>query len=112
MESGYYPLGAEHDPHAPWNEQEPEVERINVDYSCVMTLPYCDINNSNPDDMLGDFRNQYHTPKDLIELLGQISNEILTDGKVADRRIGFWKSVAANCQHWKQTDEDIVINHT
>lgn len=24
-ESGYYPPGAEHDPHAPWNEKEPNM---------------------------------------------------------------------------------------
>ena len=30
-QSDYYPMGAEHDPNAPYNEREPEVKKVKLD---------------------------------------------------------------------------------
>ena len=37
MESGYYPLGAEHDPNAPYNQVDPEPIEIEVTVSVTMS---------------------------------------------------------------------------
>lgn len=37
IESGYYPIGAEHDPLAPWNQSEPPEEEIEVLVSITLS---------------------------------------------------------------------------
>ena len=37
IESGYYPMGAEHDPRAPWNQSEPSEEEIEVLVSITLS---------------------------------------------------------------------------
>jgi len=50
-ESGYYPMGAEHDPHAPWNQRDPEpvmvpctvMETISRRCECATTEYYREV---------------------------------------------------------------------
>lgn len=37
IESGYYPVGAEYDPKAPWNQVEPEPRKIEVTVSITLS---------------------------------------------------------------------------
>lgn len=37
VESGYYPVGAEYDPKAPWNQIDPEPRKIEVTVSITLS---------------------------------------------------------------------------
>lgn len=37
FESGYYPLGTEHDPNAPWNQKKPKPLNVNCYISCSLS---------------------------------------------------------------------------
>ena len=37
IESGYYPVGAEYDPKAPWNQVDPEPRKVEVTVSITLS---------------------------------------------------------------------------
>lgn len=128
-ESGYYPVGAEFAPHAPWNEQPIEPVSQDIEYSCMMmrtanveTTDYVPGNVEkewdgesyvavrNDDDFsdtdwLAEFKETYRTPKELIELLKETAKE-LADGKMPNRPKSFWKDVMVDCENWSIDDEE------
>lgn len=129
MASGYYPAGAENDPRAPWNEQEPEPVTKAIEYSCTIHRPaMVKTTNYEPDipqrewdgdgyvtvrddddfsdtDWLTEYKSQYRTPLQLIEVL-QSTAEKLAQGVMPDLPASYWKDLLDDCKNWKIEDED------
>lgn len=124
-ESGYYPPGAEHDPNAPWNQSEPDAVTKEVEYSCTMRrtadvettdyvpgtwekdedgFGYRDGDDFSDTDWLGDYKEQYRTPAELIDLLKATAVE-LSQGMIPAKTMKFWKDVVADCEKWTIEDE-------
>ena len=131
-ESGYYPPGAEDDPRAPWNQSDPDPVSQDIEYSCTMrrtanveTTDYVpgtvekewdgegyvavrDGDDFSDTDWLGEYKEQYRTPLQLIELLRETAKE-LAEGNIPEKRVGFWRSVIEECEGWELEDEDTEI---
>lgn len=124
-ESGYYPMGAENDPRAPWNEHEPDEVVRDIDYSCTMhrvapvaTTEYTPgevekdeegftfrgEDDFSDTDWFGEFTSQYRTPAQLIDLLHEIATDFAA-GRVPQKRISQWQHIADDCEHWEIDDE-------
>ena len=125
-ESGYYPAGAEHDPNAPWNQSEPEPVSQDIEYSCTMRrtatvettnyvpgtwekdedgFGYRDGDDFSDTDWLSEYKEQYRTPLQLIELLRETAKE-LAEGNIPEKRASFWRSVIEECEGWELEDEE------
>lgn len=128
-ESGYYPPGAEDDPRAPWNQSDPDPVSQDIEYSCTMrrtanveTTDYVpgtvekewdgegyvavrDGDDFSDTDWLGEYKEQYRTPLQLIELLRETAKE-LAEGNIPEKRASFWRSVIEECEGWELEDED------
>lgn len=128
-ESGYYPPGAENDPHAPWNQSDPTPVSHDIEYSCTMrrtanveTTDYVpgtieqewdgegyvavrEDDDFSETDWLNEYKEQYRTPLQLIELLREISKE-LAEGKTPEKHSSFWRSIIEECEGWELEDED------
>ena len=128
-ESGYYPAGAEHDPNAPWNQSDPEPVSQDIEYSCTMrrtanveTTDYVpgtvekewdgegyvavrDGDDFSDTDWLGEYKEQYRTPLQLIELLRETAKE-LAEGNIPEKRASFWRAVIEECEGWELEDEE------
>lgn len=131
-ESGYYPPGAENDPRAPWNQSDPEPVSQDIEYSCTMrrtanveTTDYTpgsvekewdgdgyiavrDGDDFSDTDWLGEYKQQYRTPLQLIELLRDTAKE-LAEGNMPEKRASFWSDVIEECNGWELEDEETDI---
>ena len=124
-ESGYYPPGAEHDPNAPWNQSDPDAVQMEVEYSCTMRrtadvettdyvpgtwekdedgFGYRDGDDFSDTDWLSDFKQQYRTPSQLIDLLKVVATQ-LAQGVTPIDTTKFWNGVVADCEKWTTEDE-------
>lgn len=127
-ESGYYPPGAWNDPRAPWNQSDPEPVSQDIGYSCIMrrtanveTTAYTpgseekewdgdgyiavrDGDDFSDTDWLGEYKEQYLTPLQLIELLRDTA-KMLADGKIPPQPVKYWKRIIADCDGWEIEDE-------
>ncbi len=125
FESGYYPMGAENDPRAPWNQSDPEEATRDIDYSCVMhrvqpvsTTEYTpgeyekdedgfvfrEEDDFSDTDWLTEFADQYRNPAQLIAILREIATE-LAAGRIPQKRRSQWQHIAEDCQNWEIDDE-------
>jgi hypothetical protein len=77
-ESGYYPPGAEFDPNAPWNQEDPSEVEVDVTAShtvsrdtTITTTDYTDTfeNGFECGDLNGDYESQHKGPIELINIL-------------------------------------------
>jgi hypothetical protein len=108
IESGYYPPGAENDPRAPWNQSDPQPVSQDIDYSCTMCRT-ANVETTDYDfsetDWLGEYKEQYRTPLQLIELLHDIATCHI-DGRTPNISIREWKEIAADCKDWEIDEEN------
>lgn len=129
FESGYYPAGAEHDPNAPWNQSEPEPVSQDIEYSCTMrrtatveTTDYVpgsvekewdgegyvavrDDDDFSDTDWLGEYKEHYRTPQQLVNLLAEIASDFI-NGRIPEKRISEWKDIADDCKGWEIDEEN------
>lgn len=117
MASGYYPMGAENDPNAPYNEEGTYVPVVHVTKTLTFELSrdifldvtdYCGSCND-PDFTWTDWLDVYHKNgmKTPSELLGELK-------KIAQKKIGglpkyppteesrFWLGIYRDCQFWEE----------
>lgn len=125
-ESGYYPAGAEHDPNAPWNQSEPDAVAKDIEYSCTIKrtasvettdyvpgtwekdedgVGYRDGDDFSDTDWLSDFKQQYRTPSELIDLLKDTAERLANGERPVTPDVKFWKDVVADCEKWTIEDE-------
>lgn len=134
IESGYYPPGAEFDPNAPWNQHDIEEVVKPINYSCALRRT-ADVATDNyipggierewdgegyyafrePDDFsdtewLKEFHKQFNTPLQLIQLLHETALSLAKGELPAEKRKGFWRSIAFECEGWQIEDEDAELN--
>lgn len=130
MSSAYYPMGAEFDPSAPWNDQGPDPVEKEVDYLCTLrrtamieTTDYYPghvgkewdgegyVNNHDDDDFsdtnwLEDFKDTYRTPIELIGELRKIAEDALIGKMPDDKGESYWMDILADCSDWEIEDEE------
>lgn len=125
FESGLYPMGAEFDPRAPWNQSDPDEAVRDIDYSCVMhrTVPvatteytpgeyekdedgfvFREDDDFSDTDWITELKDQYRTPAQLISLLKEIATEFAA-GHIPQKRISQWQHIAEDCDGWEMDDE-------
>ena len=107
IESGYYPLGAEFDPFAPWNQEDP----IEEDVECSVSQElYKDITLSVEIEgsAYDAFAEQDYTPKQLLDKFAELLEALLREGRLPEgyRRASLKEYLEA-CKSWKA--EDIYI---
>lgn len=126
-ESGYYAPGTEFDPHAPWNEKEIEPVTERIEYSIALRKA-ADVETTNYEpgimeqdedgymvrddddfsatDWAEEFRGQYKTPMQLIEIL-QDTAKLLKEGIVPNKSKSYWQDVLEQCKGWEaDTDNE------
>lgn len=117
-ECGYYPVGSEFDPRAPWNETaeaEPVPVEKEAEYTCVMrcsapvyTSDYewgWNHDDFSDTDWLHEWKRQHLTPSQLIGILASIAGD-LASGRVPERKSSKWKEILADCRGWQVDDEE------
>lgn len=126
-----YPMGAEHDPNAPWNQVETTERDFGViaEYSLtksteVSTNNYC-IDDSPDGEGGGDvfidtdnvdweyeFENQHRTPLQLINILKEYAEKELKKSKTENNRkdIFKWNGIIADCSDWEENLIDCYKN--
>ena len=126
--SGYYPMGAENDPRAPWNQSDQDPVSMDVEFSCSMRrtanvditdyvpgniekewdgdgyISVRDDDDFSDTDWLGEYKGQHSTPHQLIKLLRETAKE-LAEGNIPKKRASFWCSVVKECEGWEIDDE-------
>jgi len=132
IESGYYPLGAEHDPHAPWNEREIPEREFNVVCSQTLSKNVTVITDSyipgdkgidyedgiaegwsDPDDTSNTnwaeeyHDNGYHTPLQLLELFKQFLEENKRNGLVF-KSPKFTEDIIEECKDWVEDETEYI----
>ena len=139
IESGYYPMGAEYDSSAPYNQEEtPEkefdvtcsqslsktVEVITNDYlpgsteveyerepdGSYSSTTYAGV----PDTSDTDWEEAYHdndhyTPLQLIELFKRFLDDKLTGKNTVPNSTSYLKRIKAECEGWVEDDVDYSI---
>lgn len=133
MSSAYYPMGAEFDPSAPWNDNDPEPVEKEVDYSCtlsrtalveitdyypghvnkewdedgyVATHDDDDDNDFSDTNWLEEFKDTYRTPIELIGELRKIAENALIGKMPDDKGESYWMDILADCTDWTVDDEE------
>lgn len=133
---GYnYPMGAENDPNAPWNEraQENEPREVEVEYSVILrkkvkvsttdyTIDRWDETERDEDgfvihcdgedvdysetDFLAEYKEQHETPKDLIIRLKAELMLLLRDKPgCVGAKDGTWERLIKECEQWVEEEE-------
>ena len=135
-ESGYYPMGAEHDKNAPYNQQEQEPIAVNVEYSLVLrkktevsTADYdkdeweeCERDDEgnlvrygdteisyDSVDFVSEYNNQHYTPCELIGLLAEEMKRKLDKGEGTKKERANWQLVLDECADWTEDDEEVDV---
>lgn len=121
IESGYYPSGAEYDPHAPWNEHENPEEEFDVTISQTLskdaTVFTSNYNLEIDYDEDGGYRNidttdtpwkevyeeDHHTPLQLIGFLKRI-----LEGEQVSEILK--KQLIEECNGWCVDDYEVIKN--
>lgn len=97
IERGYYPPGAEFDPNAPWNQEDPPEVEVDVTAShtisrdtTITTTDYTDTfeNGFECGDLNGDYESQHKGP---IELINILQEELLPEYNKLKEKITFFK---------------------
>ena len=118
-ETGNFPLGAENDPSAPWNQEEPEVEERSFSVCISQTLsktldvytsdynPY-DTENTDTDWKEVCDTNGVYTPLELIEefrkhLLGELD----TIPAATQERFRYINLIK-NCEDWIEDECEVI----
>lgn len=134
FESGYYPMGAENDPRAPWNqldEELPAVE-VEVEYSCTLrkrvtvyttdyhTESWCDsewedgekIKVKGTDvvfdksDFSSDYKEEHMTPAQLfLRLKHELKRTLERHPELDGAKSGAWAHIISECERWQVEDE-------
>lgn len=126
MANGYYPLGADYDTRAPWNQKDNDAVTKDVNYTCTLsrTAPvsttdympgtewideegyyYREGDDFSRTDWVDEFTDTYRTPRQLISLLADIAESFIA-GVKPQKSINAWQSIAADCRGWEVDDED------
>lgn len=131
-ESGYFPLGAEYDPSAPWNQEENPENEFDVTISqslskstTVHTNDYIDeyddfekehFMNTSDTDWMAAYKEEHYTPLQLIEILKKTSEEKLKEIENSNlisleekkRHIRNLKSLIKECDGWIEDETEVV----
>lgn len=139
IESGYYPMGAEYDSSAPYNQEE--VPDIDFDLTCSQCLSKTVEVTTNdylpgsteveyerepdgsyssttyagvPDTSDTDWEEAYHdndhyTPLQLIELFKRFLDDKLTGKNTVPNSTSYLKRIKAECEGWVEDDVDYSI---
>lgn len=118
IESGYYPLGAEFDKNAPYNQVEtPEIEVAIKAYQTltakeqIITTDYYLEDNEfirTLDEFDSSALKQIMTPKKILEAIPEIYNELL--GNVDSKYLSKLKFISENCSKWTIGDEWVELD--
>ena len=134
-ESGYYPMGAENDPRAPWNETENTPREFGVEVECYLTKQssiessdydeYAEkdedgtwISEVTTDDIEweSEWAEQHHSVTDLLDMLAmRLQNEL--DEAEADktltsverkRRVRRLRNLISECEGWEESELSVT----
>lgn len=121
--SGYYPLGAEFDPRAPYNQPEPQEHEFDVEVTATLGCntritsfdaleifcedededgysSYLDTSNVN---VYEDFREQFFSPTELIKMF----RNLLLEHK--EIKFGDRENVLRSTEIWLSGDEELEV---
>ena len=135
MESGYYPLGAEHDPNAPYNQVDPpEIEfKVTATFSVdkevtVKTSDYvteedwdddmgkCESIDTSDTDWIAAYQEQHESIEDLLcafkELLDEHITTMINDMQchieIDKARLKRFQYLKSECEGWVTHDFEVV----
>ena len=135
MESGYYPLGAEHDPNAPYNQVDPsEMEfKVTATFSIdkevtVRTSDYiaeedwdddmgkCESIDTSDTDWIAAYQEQHESIEDLLcafkELLDEHITTMINDMQchieIDKARLKRFQYLKSECEGWVTHDFEVV----
>ena len=135
MESGYYPLGAEHDPNAPYNQVDPpEIEfKVTATFSVdkevtVKTSDYvteedwdddmgkCESIDTSDTDWIAAYQEQHESIEDLLcafkELLDEHITTMIDDMQchieIDKARLKRFQYLKSECEGWVTHDFEVV----
>ena len=115
-ESGWYPPGAEFDPNAPYNQQEPEEREYNIEAcfdlrrtDAVLTADYDGDGNLN--DPRQEWTSIHMTPLELIaecKKLAVFAYELSSNGYLdgGEKQMDHLRHVIAECEGWEETYDE------
>ena len=124
IESGYYPPGAEFDPNAPYNQQEPEPIKLDIYITQVFSKPanievtdyeyevdeYEKCYYTSNCDLKGATRDQVTTIEDILTELPNIYKELTTNdsGIITKYQLNRLKVLAKACEGWDLDEFEVV----
>lgn len=102
-ESGGYPLGAEHDPRAPWNEQDEQEQEFEVELSYNLQRRMT-VRAEDEDDIHDTAEDMSYSPQ---ELLGELAKRLRIEYSTC--KSGRIRRMLEACEEWEQIDFDYDI---
>ena len=126
IESGYYPLGAEFDPSAPWNEQEVPERQFDVCISQTLSkstsvttndyVPevdqdedgYHDYSDTSDTDWKEAYKNEHFTPLQLIGEFKDFLTKHLPDPIVDVKEFRRFKYLIGECEGWIEDETEVI----
>jgi hypothetical protein len=102
-----YPMGAAHDPLAPYNAEPGDEKEVVVAVKMIKTAvvlvdsshTYLDYGN----DLKEYFQNQYRTPKQIIECCQKIVKQLRKQGNRFFAGINLWE-LDEDCDYWEEEE--------
>lgn len=125
-ESGFYPLGAEFDQRAPWNEQEVPERTFDVCISQTLSKStkvttndyvhevdqdedgYHDYSDTSDTDWKEAYKNEHLTPLQLIGEFKQFLTKHLPDPVIDMKRFQEFNRLIKECEGWVNIETEIV----
>lgn len=138
-ESGYFPAGAEFDPSAPYNQSDPEdmdfevtcsqslsktvtvvtnnyipgaegVDYESDDEGGYCAVPWHDDPDTSDTNWADEYHsNDYHTPFQLIQLLGEVLRKDLEQG-IVFKNPRFTQNLINECKGWTEDETEYIKN--
>ena len=125
IESGYYPIGAEFDPAAPWNEREVPERHFDVcisqtlskstkvktnDYTLELNqdedgYPYSDTSSTDWEEA---YKVEHLTPLQLIEEFKNFLSKYLPDPVVDIKEFRKFKHLTEECTGWIEDETEVM----
>lgn len=121
-ESGYYPAGAEFDPRAPWNREDPPECEFNVAVSCSLSRDATVVSDdydggekdedgnwipyplNNPNDA---YNNQFKSIEEIIDFAEKAAQKFLKDKDYSVKPSYALKNIIESCKGWTVDEENV-----
>ena len=124
IESGYYPIGAQYDKDAPWNEKDPPIKNFEVCISQTLSKTVKVVTNkyrlenegaelfidTKDTDWKEIYNEEHYTPIELINKFKEFLVGLHIDPIATPNEYLKYKKLISECENWIEDETEVLEN--